>query len=237
MKFMLMIMTNEQAEAALLPDGLDKIVAQHVAFSRELHAAGKSVGSARLRFSKEATTIRLRGDTPLAIDGPFAESKEVLGGFYLIEAESKREAIEWAKKLPLREMGAVEVRPARTGAQWRGPVRASQKFMVMFIGNVSKVLSRSAIFQAIDSHYELSLDLAAQGKFVSSRSLEPSAAAATVRLQNGRHIVSDGPFVETKEFVAGYFVIACDSKAEAMRWAQQLMLGSEACELRPVWEM
>src|SRR5262245_5386463 len=139
MKFMLMIMTNEQAEAALAPPDLDHIIAGHVAFSRELHAAGKWVGSARLRFSEEATTIRLLGDTPLAIDGPFAESKEVLGGFYLIEAESKREAIEWAKKLPLREVGAVEVRPARTGAQWRGPIRASQKFMVMFIGNGNKV--------------------------------------------------------------------------------------------------
>jgi hypothetical protein len=48
--------------------------------------------------------------------------------------------------------------------------------------------------------------------------------------------VIDGPFAETKEFVAGYFVIACDSREEALEWARQLSLGADACEVRPVWE-
>ena len=119
----------------------------------------------------------------------------------------------------------------------RGGIRPGQQFMVMFIANTDKPMSRAAMFQAIDSHYELSLDLAAQGKFVGSRALEPSIAAATVRLRNGKPVVVDGPFAETKEFVAGYFLIACDSKDEALTWAQQLMFGSEACEVRPVWAM
>src|SRR5262249_22158528 len=150
-------------------------------------------------------------------------------------ADSQEEAIAWAKKLPLREAGAIEIRPARTGAQWRGALRGGQQFMVMFIANSNTPMSRAAVFAAIDSHYELSLDLAAEGKFVSSRALETSAAATTLGWRNGRHVVSDGPFAETKEFVAGYFVIACDAKAEAIAWAQRLMFGSDACELRPVW--
>jgi hypothetical protein len=235
MKFMLMIMTDEKAEAALPAGEIDKIVARHMAVIRELRAGGKLVSSNRLCFGKDATTIRVQGGTHVVTDGPFAESKEVLGGFYLIDADSKEEAIAWAKKLPLRDAGAIEVRPARTGAQWRGSIRSGPHFMVMFIGNYDKPLSRDAVFQAIDSHYELSLELAAQGKFIGSRALEPSVAATTLRWQNGKHVVSDGPFAETKEFVAGYFVIACDSKDEAIRWAQQLMLGSDACEVRPVW--
>jgi len=236
MKFMLMIMTDEKAETALPPGEIDKIVGQHMAFSRELRAAGKWAYASRLRFSNEATTIRVQSGKHVVIDGPFAESKEALGGFYLIEADSKAEAIEWAKKLPLRDAGAIEVRPARTGAQWRGKVQGAHQFMVMFIANMEKPLSRADVFQAIDSHYELSLDLAAQGKFVSSRALEPSPAAVTLRWKNGQHVVLDGPFAETKEFVAGYFVIACDSKDEAIRWAEQLMFGSDACEVRPLWE-
>ena len=236
MRFMLMIMTNEEAERALSPGEIDKIVGHHMAVSRELRAAGKWVSSNRLRFSHEATTIRVQDGRHVVFDGPFAESKEQIGGFYLIEADSKEEAIEWAKKLPLRDVGAVEIRPARTGAQWRGDVRGAQRFMVMFIANQEKPMSRDAVSRAIDSHYELSLDLAAQGKFVSSRALEPSPAAATVRWRNGTHVVSDGPFAETKEFVAGYFVIACDSKDEAIAWAKQLMFGSETCEVRPLWE-
>lgn len=235
MKFMLMIMTNEPTEKALPAGEIDKIVARHTAVSRELRAAGKWVWSNRLRFSDEATTIRVKDGKHTVLDGPFAESKEQIGGFYLIEADSRAEAIEWAKKLPLPDRGAIEVRPARTGAQWRGELRNGPHFLVMFIANPEKPQSRDAVFRAIDAHYELSLDLAAQGKFVSSRALEPSPAAATVRRKDGHHVVSDGPFAETKEFVAGYFVIGCDSKDEAIEWAKQLMFGSEACEVRPVW--
>jgi hypothetical protein len=235
MKFVLLIMTDEKAEAALPPGEIDKIVEQHMAVSRELRNAEKWVWSNRLRFSSDATTIRVKDGRQIVFDGPFAESKEALGGFYLIEADSKEEAIAWARKLPLRDAGSIEVRPARTGAQWRGAIRGAQQFVVMFIANVEQRPSRDEVFRAIDSHYELSLDLAAQGKFVSSRSLEPSAAASTVRWKHGAHVVTDGPFAETKEFVAGYFVIACDSTQEAIEWAKQLMFGSEACEVRPVW--
>ncbi len=237
MKFMLMIMTDEKAEAALPAGEIDNLIAQHTAVSRELRTAGKWVWSSRLRFSDAATTIRVQNGKHVVFDGPFAETKEQLGGFYLIESDSKEEAIEWAKKLPLRDAGAIEVRPARTGAQWRGDLRRAPHFMVMFVANADKPLSKAAVFQAIDSHYELSLDLAAQGKFVSSRALEPSPAAATVRRRSGTHVVSDGPFAETKEFVAGYFVIASDSQEEAIEWAKRLMFGSDACEVRPVWEM
>ena len=237
MKFMLMIMTDEKAEAALSPGAIDKIVEQHMSVGRDLRAAGKLVGSSRLRFSSEAVTIRTQGGRHVVLDGPFAESKEVLGGFYLIEAASREEAIEWAKKLPLREAGAIEVRPARTGAQWRGEIPDMQQFMVLFIANLDKPPSRAEVFQSIDSHYELSLDLAAQGKFVCSRALEPGGSATTLRWKNGTHVVSDGPFAETKEFVAGYFVIACASQDEAIEWARQLMYGLDACEVRPVWQM
>jgi hypothetical protein len=236
MKFMLMIMTDEQTEAALSRAALDQIVAQHTAVSRELHERSQWVSASRLRFSREATTIRVRGGQHVVVDGPFAESKEQLGGFYLIEADSRSEAIEWAKQLPLREAGGIEVRPARTGAQWRGTTPGAPHFMVMFIGNPDKPQGRAEVFRAIDAHYELSLDLAAQGKFVGSRSLEPAAAATTLRWKDGKHVISDGPFAETKEFVAGYFLIACESKDEAIEWAKQLMSGSEACEVRPVWQ-
>ena len=64
-----------------------------------------------LRPDGEASRVRLKAGQPLVIDGPFAETKEVLGGFYVIECDTKDEAIGWAKKIPLREDRAVEVRP------------------------------------------------------------------------------------------------------------------------------
>ncbi len=235
MKFMLMIITDEPAEAALPPREIDPLVGRHMAFDGALRADGMWVSAARLCYSRDATTLRWRGGMTVALDGPFAESKEALGGFYLIEAASKDEAVERAKQLPFHEFGAVEVRPARTGATWRGPVRGAKQFAVLFIANADKPPSRAETFQSIDAHYEVSLELAAQGKFVSSRALEPSPAATTIRWRNGRHVVSDGPFAETKEFVAGYFVIACDSSEEAVEWARQLMGANDACEVRPLW--
>jgi len=236
MKYLLMINTDESAQATLGERELAALVERHTAVARALQADGKWVSAARLRFGVDARTIRRRGADTVVVDGPFAESKEVLGGFYLIEAASKEEAVQWAKKLPLRERGSVEVRPARTGATWRGPISAGRQFAVLFIADSDKPLSRVQMFDAIDAHYELSLELAAQGKFVSSRSLEPPPSAATVRWQNGEHVVTDGPFAETKEFVAGYFVIACEGSDEAIAWARRLMVGSDACEVRPVWE-
>jgi hypothetical protein len=236
MKYMLMVMDDERFEAALPPAEIDRLVARHTAFGRALREHGQWVSAARLRYSREATTIRRHADGGQVVhDGPFAESKEALGGFYLIEAASKADAIERAKQVPMLERGGVEVRPARTGATWRGAVHDGQQYAVLFIADAHRPLARDEIFDAIDSHYELSLELAAQGKFVSSRSLEPSPAATAIRWQDGRHMVSDGPFLETKEFVAGYFVIACPSKDEAMTWAARLMRGSAGCEVRPLW--
>jgi hypothetical protein len=111
MNYLLMIMTDEAAEAALASSEVEAIVARHEALGRELRAAGKWLDARRLCFSRDATAIRLRDGGHVVTDGPFAESKEALGGFYLIEADSMEEAVEWAKRLPLREVGGVEVRP------------------------------------------------------------------------------------------------------------------------------
>jgi len=111
MEYMLMIVDNEPAVAATPPAEIDAILQRHGEFSDELHAAGVWVTSHRLRPGTEAATVRRRGGKVVVIDGPFAESKEVLGGFYLIEAASMEEALEWAKKLPVLEGSTVEVRP------------------------------------------------------------------------------------------------------------------------------
>ncbi|HJQ84147.1 MAG TPA: YciI family protein [Candidatus Binatia bacterium] len=111
MKFLLMIVSDEQGEAARSPAEVERIIAQHQAVGRELRAAGRWIDGARLRFGRDAVTVRVRDDRPVVLDGPFAESKEVLGGFYLIEAASRDEAVGWAKKLPLGPTGAIEVRP------------------------------------------------------------------------------------------------------------------------------
>lgn len=88
---------------------IQEIVGKHMAYSREL--GGKHVGGAGLKGTATATTVRTSGGKKTVHDGPFAEAKEQLGGFYLIEAADIDEAIEIAKKVPVLLDGAIEIRP------------------------------------------------------------------------------------------------------------------------------
>jgi hypothetical protein len=88
---------------------LQEIVAKHMAFSRELGAT--RIGGAGLKGTAAATTVRTNNGSKTIHDGPFAETKEQLGGFYLIEAPDLDAAIAIAKKVPTPQGGAVEIRP------------------------------------------------------------------------------------------------------------------------------
>jgi hypothetical protein len=110
MRYMLLIAADAKAGAPP-PAEMDALRKAHARFAEEVSAAGKMVLGERLRPESDATRIRLKAGQRQVMDGPFAETKEVLGGFYLIDCDTSEEAVEWAKKVPLREGGHVEVRP------------------------------------------------------------------------------------------------------------------------------
>lgn len=235
MRFLLILGEDELASTRPASEQ-QQLIAGHREVATALRARGQLLDGHRLRPASEAVT--LRGREQLLVDGPFTEAKECVGGFYLVECESRDEAVAWAKRLPLHEGGTIEVRPARTGAQWRRPVRG-RKFVVMFVSNEASQArrDRAEVFRDIDDHYELSLELAAEGKFVASRSLDSSAHAVRLHRTNGAWLATDSPFAETKEVILGYFVIACDTKPEAVELARRLMGGSDAAEVRPIWDV
>jgi hypothetical protein len=88
---------------------MQEIVSRHMAFNKDLGA--KRVGGSGLSATRSATTIRTKGGTQSVHDGPYAESKEQLGGFYLIEARDLDEAIAIARKVPVLQDGSIEIRP------------------------------------------------------------------------------------------------------------------------------
>ncbi len=88
---------------------IQEIVGKHMIFNRELGA--KRLGGAGLKSTATATTVRTENGKKTVHDGPFAEAREQLGGFYLIEASSLDEAIEIAKRVPVLQEGAIEIRP------------------------------------------------------------------------------------------------------------------------------
>ena len=111
MRYLLLIYADETRYPRLSPQENEKLMGDYRAFSTEVQKAGAYKASDRLQPTTTATTIRVRNGEMLTTDGPFAETKEQLGGFYMIEAKDLDEAIAWAAKIPSAKYGSIEVRP------------------------------------------------------------------------------------------------------------------------------
>ncbi len=108
MQYLLLIYDND---AETDPAALQEIVAAHMRLGAELAETGARVGGNRLRPADTATTVRTEGGVKSLHDGPYAETREQLGGYYLIEAADLDAAIGWAKKIPGGPNYSIEVRP------------------------------------------------------------------------------------------------------------------------------
>ena len=111
MQYMFLIYTQEDAWERLSDGEQVAAMRAYRDYTEELRSAGAMVAGDRLQPTANATTVRVRDGERLVTDGPFAETKEQLGGYYLIEADSLDDAIKWAEKLPGSHHGSVEVRP------------------------------------------------------------------------------------------------------------------------------
>ena len=112
MQYMLLIHEDESIyagdEGAKL---LEATLAGHMKLIEDLVASGREWSGNRLRGAETTTTIRYKGGEGTVHDGPFAETHEELGGYYVVDADDLDSALDWARKIPLPGNGAVEVRP------------------------------------------------------------------------------------------------------------------------------
>jgi hypothetical protein len=111
MKYLYLIYIEEKKVDAMPKSEMDALMEETGAYNEALQKRGHFISTAGLQPVQTATTIRIRNDKASITDGPFAETKEVLGGFYVIEARDLNEAIRWASKSPSLRLGSVEVRP------------------------------------------------------------------------------------------------------------------------------
>lgn len=111
MQYMLLLHHNDAPFVAASPDEQEKMSAPYMAYNEALIKAGAMVSGERLRPANAATVVRVREDKTEVLDGPFADTKEQLGGFYIIEAPDLDAAIGWAARCPSASFGTVEVRP------------------------------------------------------------------------------------------------------------------------------
>jgi hypothetical protein len=111
MRYILLICTEEAADQAMSPAEGEAQMAGYMKFGEEMGKRGVLLGGERLRPTTDATTVQVRNGEVLTSDGPFAETKEQIGGYYAVEAKDLDEAIEIAAKIPGASSGSIEVRP------------------------------------------------------------------------------------------------------------------------------
>lgn len=111
MLYFLLIHDEESIFETMSEQEMDQLMADYNAFGKELDDAGVKVAGHRLQLVATATSVRVRDGQTLHTDGPFAETKEQLGGFYAIDVPDLDTALSWAAKVPSARFGTIEVRP------------------------------------------------------------------------------------------------------------------------------
>ena len=111
MQYLLLIHSDEEKWASQPPEHVEAVLARYGETYQAMQEAGIIVDAQRLTPASSATTVRVRNGELMTTDGPFAELKEQLGGFFIIEVPDLDEAIRWAARIPGSEYGGIEVRP------------------------------------------------------------------------------------------------------------------------------
>ena len=111
MQYLLLIHEDEKTYWGLNDEERTALHQEYGSYTEALQSSGALVGGAQLQPTASATSVRVKNGETVVTDGPFAETKEQLGGYYLVEVDSEDEALEWASKIPSARYGKIEVRP------------------------------------------------------------------------------------------------------------------------------
>ncbi len=205
-----------------------------IAYDESLMARGLFVDANALQSTVEARTVRVRDGKMSVTSGPFAETREVLGGYVLVEAPNMDEALKAAAGIPLCRYGSVEVPPRSPDQQdLRRPTM--NYILLIYQGDPRGVVSQATIdayMTEIGAHNE---DMKQRHQFVMTAGLGFPDSATCVRQVNGKTQMTDGPFAETKEYLGGLYVIEARDLNDALKQAAALPMARFATiEVRPV---
>jgi hypothetical protein len=187
-------------------------------FAGELAREGRIRGGSPLHPESEGARVRLRGGRALVTDGPFAESREVIGGYVVVEAASRAEALEIAKRCPHARAGIVEVRLAPDRDAAGAAAGSGPRFLFLLHMEPGLVDPDQSKYREMVAYDEA---LKREGCYVESSQLALEPPAARVEGRGGRTLVTDGPFAETKEIAGGYYVVRAESRARAIEIAER----------------
>jgi hypothetical protein len=228
-----------------LPDDFDPS-AQDEAMERDIDVLNEEMEAKRarlfaggLRPAREAKSLRSQPDGKVLVtDGPFLETKEHVGGFWILEAADMDEALAWARKAVVACRAPVEVRACYpsdlTALLARKPLKEGMT-QYLAAGHLPENFDPSSVTEAMMRDMgALNDEMEAKGVTVFAGGLHPASEAKSLRAQpGGKVLITDGPYLETKEHVGGLSILLAADMDEALAWARKgAVAGRGACEVR-----
>ena len=260
MKYMLLHCINSDVDIS--PEAAAEMHRSMMAWLEDAIPRGVSLHGGKLQPPTTAATVRVRDGALLVTDGPFAETKEQVAGYDVIECADLDEALEVVSRLPLG-YGCIEVRPFRTAGEamprrelgvvaWAEEIgrrhqagepdqappattppkrqeTAANKFMMLVCVPEDWEQSSEEAAEAERQMLPWLDDTINSGVSLHGGRLLPVSTATTVRAGKGELLVTDGPFAETKEHIAGYDVIECADRDQAIEIASRHPVAGFGC--------
>lgn len=219
-------------------------MAESLGICDQLNARGKFLDAAPLQPVATAKTVRVRDGRPLVTSGPFAETVEQLGGYYVLDLDDLDEAIAVAAKLPPAQKGTAEIRPLAT-LDGLPPARPhtvedgrAPYLLLLYQDKTKPAMTDAEKQQGAAKAVALARELDGAGAYVSCAPLHPAETATCVRVRDGKRLITDGPFAETNEVLGGYYLIRAESQDEAVRVAARLQgTCSNTVEVRQLFDL
>lgn len=231
MRYMFLIYLDERASEARSEAEIKAGIASHVPYIEQLRRNRQFGYSDPLAPSRSARTLRGAGGKPVVTEGPFAESREQFGGFYVIAAEDLDQAIATASQCPaLATVGiGIEIRPLLGGGVEApaGAARDGERRFLLAIHRSDERDERAAWSGYLER-------MRAAGTLERAEQLAPPGSATSLRLRDGNVVLGDGPFLEQPAHIAATCIVRARDLDEAVQLARDYPDARDAIEVRPI---
>jgi hypothetical protein len=230
-------------EGASAPEALEVMQRELPGWIEEMDGRGVRLLGRELYFPDTAATVRVRNGETVVADGPFAETKEFVGGLDVFECADLDEAIEVAAKSPVSWFHPIEIRPFRDGLRLGAGASAFAKqddsagtpyLLTMWMGKAPAApLDDQAVMRECEVWRQ---DVEARGLHVLGNALDGPETATTLRFRDGETVLVDGPLLDTEESIAGIEIVSCADRQQAIELAAGHPFARyHAIEVRPFY--
>lgn len=241
MRVMIMHKTSAQWEAGAVPS--PELIATVREMIGRMAAAGGLLAAEGLRASSQGIRVQFLGGKPTATKGPFKGARELPAGFVILKLQSIEEAVAWASRLA-RILGDVEIDIRPVTEAWDVGIGSkpqgltTRRFMATYKADEKTESGIEPTAGQIAEMEKLFQDMKEAGVFLSAERFQPSSKGIRLKFADGKRTITDGPFAESKELIAGFVILKAGSWEEVREWLSRyaVAVGADEVDALPLLE-